>query len=71
MQCIEKVSSYEYQACAGSSIWSAIQELLQIHRTHDVVLVFNGYKIKVYPNSCEEDLCEKYDMQLRLPQITK
>lgn len=71
MQHIEKISSYEYQAKPGSSIWTAVQELLGIHRHSDVVLVFNGYKIKVYPNSCEEDLCEKYNMQLRLHQTTK
>lgn len=66
MKYIDKVSSYEYQARAGSSIWGAIQELLSIHRTQDAVLIFNAIKIRVYPNSCEEDLCEKYDMQHRL-----
>ena len=71
MRYIEKVSGYEYVALPGSSIWNSVQELLSIHRTQDVSLVFNSISIKVYPTSCEEDLYEKYILQSPIRRISE
>ena len=54
-----------YEAKPGANIGSAILEIISQHRTSEVVLIFNEVKIRVYPNSCKEDLLEKYDLRGR------
>jgi len=55
----------EYKARAGSTIFQATQEALNIAKQQDeaVKLEFNGTFVFCYPASCVEDLIEKYYLQ--------
>jgi hypothetical protein len=58
----------------GESIYQAVQRVLaepRWDRVSEVMLNFNGYHIRVYPESCEEDLIEKYSTALQIQKLNE
>ena len=60
-----------YEAEAGENIHSCIRRVLAIPRTNDVQIKFNDYLVRVYPDSCEDDLYEKYRMIQQINQLSR
>ena len=70
MQAIYEKSPFHFEAHAGVSIWTAVQSILLLSRKRDLTLTFNGLVLTVYPNSCEEEILEKYSLLCKIRNLT-
>lgn len=62
MNLIYEKSPFCFEANAGVSIYLAVQTVLSYRTTQNKILVFNEIVLYIYPNSCEEDILEKYSL---------
>lgn len=70
MKYLEQTNSVTYISKPMTMFYDAVQELLSIKRSHDVLLVFNGVSVRIYPKSCEEDVADKYYMLCRIRKLS-